>query len=125
MSTAILNAAVPPVTLAEAAPVWTRIAALSFGGPAGQIAVTHRGSDRGDPQPRSLVRYPHGVRRGPPVRGRPAAHRCSGARQPRSECAGASRRGRPGCVSLEGRMVSILAGCAAAGVLLKFAGVVR
>ncbi|BAU91364.1 chromate ion transporter family chromate transporter [Methylorubrum populi] len=32
----------PPVTLAEAVPVWTRIAALSFGGPAGQIAVMHR-----------------------------------------------------------------------------------
>src|SRR3954453_18411520 len=31
-----------PVTLAEAVPVWGRIAALSFGGPAGQIAVMHR-----------------------------------------------------------------------------------
>ncbi|MER2269365.1 chromate transporter, partial [Methylobacterium oxalidis] len=31
-----------PVTLAEALPVWARIAALSFGGPAGQIAVMHR-----------------------------------------------------------------------------------
>ncbi|WP_449409701.1 chromate efflux transporter [Methylobacterium komagatae] len=31
-----------PVTLAEAVPVWARIAALSFGGPAGQIAVMHR-----------------------------------------------------------------------------------
>ncbi len=30
------------VTLAEALPVWARIAALSFGGPAGQIAVMHR-----------------------------------------------------------------------------------
>ncbi|RAH97359.1 chromate transporter [Acuticoccus sediminis] len=29
-------------TLAEALPVWTRIALLSFGGPAGQIAVMHR-----------------------------------------------------------------------------------
>jgi chromate transporter len=29
-------------TLAEAAKVWARIAALSFGGPAGQIAVMHR-----------------------------------------------------------------------------------
>lgn len=29
-------------TLAQAAPVWARIAALSFGGPAGQIAVMHR-----------------------------------------------------------------------------------
>jgi chromate transporter len=35
---------VPPreVTLAEAFPTWCRIAALSFGGPAGQIAVMHR-----------------------------------------------------------------------------------
>ncbi len=31
-----------PVTLAEALPVWARVAALSFGGPAGQIAVMHR-----------------------------------------------------------------------------------
>ncbi|MFH6784804.1 MULTISPECIES: chromate efflux transporter [Methylobacterium] len=31
-----------PVTLAEALPVWLRVAALSFGGPAGQIAVMHR-----------------------------------------------------------------------------------
>ncbi|MGA4552115.1 chromate efflux transporter [Methylorubrum aminovorans] len=31
-----------PVSLAEAVPVWGRIAALSFGGPAGQIAVMHR-----------------------------------------------------------------------------------
>nr|WP_137830894.1 chromate efflux transporter [Methylobacterium sp. L1A1] len=31
-----------PVTLAEAVPVWARIASLSFGGPAGQIAVMHR-----------------------------------------------------------------------------------
>jgi chromate transporter len=30
------------ITLAEAARVWARIAALSFGGPAGQIAVMHR-----------------------------------------------------------------------------------
>ncbi len=29
-------------TLAEATPTWARIAALSFGGPAGQIAVMHR-----------------------------------------------------------------------------------
>lgn len=29
-------------TLSEATKVWARIAALSFGGPAGQIAVTHR-----------------------------------------------------------------------------------
>ena len=35
--------AVPqPVSLAGALPVWARIAALSFGGPAGQIAVMHR-----------------------------------------------------------------------------------
>ncbi|MBC7139578.1 MAG: chromate efflux transporter [Defluviimonas sp.] len=32
----------PHPTLAEAAAVWARIAALSFGGPAGQIAVMHR-----------------------------------------------------------------------------------
>uniref|UniRef100_UPI0030139AD9 chromate efflux transporter n=1 Tax=Methylobacterium nigriterrae TaxID=3127512 RepID=UPI0030139AD9 len=31
-----------PVTLGQALPVWSRIAALSFGGPAGQIAVMHR-----------------------------------------------------------------------------------
>jgi chromate transporter len=31
-----------PVTLAQASWVWLRIAALSFGGPAGQIAVMHR-----------------------------------------------------------------------------------
>ena len=42
------DAAEPPGTvprapdLAEAVPVWARIAALSFGGPAGQIAVMHR-----------------------------------------------------------------------------------
>ncbi|KAB1075694.1 chromate efflux transporter [Methylobacterium planeticum] len=32
----------PAVSLREALPVWARIAALSFGGPAGQIAVMHR-----------------------------------------------------------------------------------
>ena len=32
----------PPVPLAEAVRVWARVAALSFGGPAGQIAVMHR-----------------------------------------------------------------------------------
>ncbi len=43
-----IRPAVPPtptghgVTLSEAAWVWARIAALSFGGPAGQIAVMHR-----------------------------------------------------------------------------------
>ena len=31
-----------PVSLGEAFPTWCRIAALSFGGPAGQIAVMHR-----------------------------------------------------------------------------------
>ena len=31
-----------PVSLREAFWVWLRIAALSFGGPAGQIAVMHR-----------------------------------------------------------------------------------
>src|ERR1700710_2516129 len=30
------------ISLGEAARVWTRIALLSFGGPAGQIAVMHR-----------------------------------------------------------------------------------
>lgn len=30
------------VPLHEAVKVWTRVAALSFGGPAGQIAVMHR-----------------------------------------------------------------------------------
>lgn len=30
------------VSLAEALRVWTRVAMLSFGGPAGQIAVMHR-----------------------------------------------------------------------------------
>ncbi|MEG3180730.1 chromate efflux transporter [Sphingomonas sp. LT1P40] len=34
--------AVAPVSLGEATRVWLRIAALSFGGPAGQIAVMHR-----------------------------------------------------------------------------------
>ncbi len=29
-------------TLTEATPTWARIAGLSFGGPAGQIAVMHR-----------------------------------------------------------------------------------
>ena len=48
MSTAAIGAAAPrparpaPVTLRQALPVWLRIAALSFGGPAGQIAVMHR-----------------------------------------------------------------------------------
>ena len=52
MSSVVLNAApsaaaIPilspqPVTLTEALPVWARVAALSFGGPAGQIAVMHR-----------------------------------------------------------------------------------
>jgi len=32
----------PPVPLSEAARTWARVAALSFGGPAGQIAVMHR-----------------------------------------------------------------------------------
>ncbi|HUG75853.1 MAG TPA: chromate efflux transporter [Burkholderiales bacterium] len=32
----------PPVTFAEARAVWWRVALLSFGGPAGQIAVMHR-----------------------------------------------------------------------------------
>lgn len=33
---------VPEVTFSEAVPVWARVAAQSFGGPAGQIAVMHR-----------------------------------------------------------------------------------
>lgn len=33
---------VPPVSLREATKVWAKVAALSFGGPAGQIAVMHR-----------------------------------------------------------------------------------
>ncbi|MHC2017726.1 chromate efflux transporter [Methylobacterium sp. CM6247] len=38
------NASATPasVTLREAVPIWARIASLSFGGPAGQIAVMHR-----------------------------------------------------------------------------------
>ncbi len=41
--TATLDRAPPrPVTLVQALPVWLRVAALSFGGPAGQIAVMHR-----------------------------------------------------------------------------------
>lgn len=32
----------PSIPLAEAVKVWARVAALSFGGPAGQIAVMHR-----------------------------------------------------------------------------------
>ncbi|WP_342358470.1 chromate efflux transporter [Terrarubrum flagellatum] len=51
MSDAIATAGAPPAassapmhhpTLAEAFPVWLRVALLSFGGPAGQIAVMHR-----------------------------------------------------------------------------------
>src|ERR1700733_3447300 len=36
------NSAGHGVSFAEAAKVWARVAALSFGGPAGQIAVMHR-----------------------------------------------------------------------------------
>ena len=32
----------PPIPLSEATKVWAKVAALSFGGPAGQIAVMHR-----------------------------------------------------------------------------------
>src|SRR5262245_47029037 len=42
---AIVQAAnAPPhgISLSEAVRVWARVAALSFGGPAGQIAVMHR-----------------------------------------------------------------------------------
>jgi chromate transporter len=38
----VIPEAALPVTLVEAMPVWARVAALSFGGPAGQIAVMHR-----------------------------------------------------------------------------------
>jgi chromate transporter len=34
--------AAPPISLREATKVWAKVAALSFGGPAGQIAVMHR-----------------------------------------------------------------------------------
>ena len=36
------EAIVHPVTFAEALRVWIRISLLSFGGPAGQIALMHR-----------------------------------------------------------------------------------
>jgi len=39
---AVADRSQSPVTLWTAAKVWARIAALSFGGPAGQIAVMHR-----------------------------------------------------------------------------------
>ncbi len=47
MSAVAIHGAAPrarpqPVTLGQAFPVWLRIAMLSFGGPAGQIAVMHR-----------------------------------------------------------------------------------
>lgn len=42
MSAPALDVRPAPVTLGHAFWVWTRIAALSFGGPAGQIAVMHR-----------------------------------------------------------------------------------
>ena len=42
MSTAASGEPANPVSLSEAAWTWARIAALSFGGPAGQIAVMHR-----------------------------------------------------------------------------------
>lgn len=38
----LTNSPAIPVSLAEATRTWARIAALSFGGPAGQIAVMHR-----------------------------------------------------------------------------------
>jgi chromate transporter len=40
--TDVAHVARDPVPLREAARVWTRVAMLSFGGPAGQIAVMHR-----------------------------------------------------------------------------------
>jgi len=36
------ESAAPPVSFREAFRTWCRVAALSFGGPAGQIAVMHR-----------------------------------------------------------------------------------
>jgi chromate transporter len=36
------TAASPPVALSEATRTWASVAALSFGGPAGQIAIMHR-----------------------------------------------------------------------------------
>lgn len=45
MSDSVAPATVPPghgISLRDAVAVWTRIALLSFGGPAGQIAVMHR-----------------------------------------------------------------------------------
>jgi chromate transporter len=41
-STEVSDTPASPVSLREAFPVWCRVAALSFGGPAGQIAVMHR-----------------------------------------------------------------------------------
>ncbi len=42
MILAIVNAPTHGVTLTDALKVWARVAALSFGGPAGQIAMMHR-----------------------------------------------------------------------------------
>ena len=42
MSQGVIEPQTPPVPLGEAARTWARVAALSFGGPAGQIAVMHR-----------------------------------------------------------------------------------
>lgn len=42
MNAAVAGVRPAPVPLGEAAKTWARIAALSFGGPAGQIAVMHR-----------------------------------------------------------------------------------
>src|SRR5499433_4602308 len=36
------NAAWPPVSFGDALKVWTKVGFLSFGGPAGQIAMMHR-----------------------------------------------------------------------------------
>jgi hypothetical protein len=43
-----INRADHGVTMGQAFRVWLRVAALSFGGPAGQIAVTHRIIRRGE-----------------------------------------------------------------------------
>jgi len=42
VSPAAVGSAIPYPSLSEATPIWVRVALLSFGGPAGQIAVMHR-----------------------------------------------------------------------------------
>ncbi len=105
------------MTLAEALPVWARIAALSFGGPAGQIAVMHRilveerrwisearflhalnvCTLRPGPEAQQLASYIgrllHGTRGGPRRGVRPAPRHGPRARRPRLICV--SRTPRP------------------------------